>query len=304
MHLYAISRISDLVVLDILKQQQKHSGNIQVVTFSDDVSARLSNYGIHSQVIQHLDSGVDYYDKFLNNESPISGEVDGMPLWKVLGIDRLNFWHDRRTVDILSTLQLDSLTISFDIYDILVWQIASIAKERGIPVRAIQTHSVRERESFDLLPILPIDELVVSYEADKLTDKCTVFNIGQNRKRVQAEQENAQDETAVIFDKRDEYQFRRFLMSGQLRGAFSVFVTDARSEELYYRYLHPRIGVNVYDDLNLLRLRKRVVMFRFIEDIVYKFVPESVLVDIYDFGGINLSQQFVRDSDKNVKVHT
>lgn len=303
MHLYAISRVSDLLILDILKRQQKYSGNINVVTFNSDVSAKLAQAGINSQVVMPLPSGISWHKKYLGDGSPIQGDIDGMPLWKILGIDRLNFWFDARTVEILSALQFESLTVSLDIYDVFTWQIANIAKERGIPVRAIQTHSVREREVVDLIPILPVDEYIVSYDADNLTGAMTVVNTGKNRVRVARLSEAPLDETAVAFDKRDEYQFRRFLSSGLLKPPFSVFTADQRSDELYYRYLHRHIGVPVYDSFDLLRPRKEVVMFRFSEDTVYRFVPENIPVKIYDFSGINLAKLLVKESDKNVTVN-
>lgn len=300
MHLYAISRISDLLVLDILKRQQKYSGNLVVLVFDNEIVKKLEQYGIHSQLVSPKNSGVDYHDKYLGDKSSISGDLDGMPLWKMLGIDRLNFWYDPRTIEIVSALDFESLTISLDIYDTLVWQIASIAKGRKVLVRAIQTHSVRTREMYDLLPASPIDELIVSFPADDLYNSAAVINSGA-RPRVAKQSEELRDETAVIFDKRDEYQFRR-LLSTVKTGKFVVFPSDNRSEELYLRYLHKHIGVPIYDDITLLRQFRQVVAFRFDDDLIYKFIPEETKTLIYDFGGVNLASKLVRESDKNVET--
>lgn len=299
MHLYAISKISDLLILDILKRQQKYSGDLVLIAFSNDTVQRLEQYGLHAQLIQPSKSAIDYHGRYLGDNSPISGTLDGMPHWKLLGIDRLNFWFDTRTVEILSTLKIDSLTISLDIYDVLVWQVANIAKSRGVPVRAIQTHSVRVREMCDLLQILPIDELIVSYPADDLPGNATVVNNGTRPRTAKAS--GAPDGTVVLFDRRDEYQFRRLLSTVKI-GKFTVFPIDTRSDELYYRYLHNRIQAPIIDNATMLKNFKQVIMFRFDDDLIYKFVPESAKVLIYDFGGINLAKKIVRESDKNIEV--
>jgi hypothetical protein len=300
MHLFVITALSDLLLLELFK-----CPDAMVITPIPQLANELiNNHGVQAKLLTvegKLANDKLFFDEFM------PGKLDGlklhdMPLHETMSIDRLRFWFNgepgKRLADIILSLDLDELFISFDINHFLPW---AVAKRANAYVTAIKTHPLRTREVYDLLPHLPFDNIIVSFEDEKEYIKSLCPNIEvkiseserPTRRAVESQRKlelrdglKLQKDatiTAVVFDKRDEWQFYKFLQIGGQRLNLMVFPYDSRSAELF------RVPLSTYDDMGLMDVCDELVMFRFSEE-VYNSAPDIPVV-IYDFFNLNASKE-------------
>jgi hypothetical protein len=214
-----------------------------------------------------------------------------LPLWEVISIDRLRFWYRPSAVvlaDLIEQMIWDEVLVSLDINNTSMLTCMTIAKERGARSTAIKTGQLRSREMMDLVKIMTFDEYIVSYEDDEeflssLTDaKITVF-ASRSVERLKV-MENPSS-IAILFDKRDEWQCRKFL-NEHIQNitsvkSFGIIPVDDRSKELVptslpgmNKFVRPISFINQFD---------AAVSFRWSEAIDEIPIPLKII----DYKGLN-----------------
>jgi len=225
----------------------------------------------------------------------------------VLSLDRLKWWFDYSASDnsgLIESLDWDRAYVSLD-FDSPYPLIVSDISDGGITKTcvAVKTNSIRIREFVQYAKHLLFDEYLVDSEEDAAflrktikTANITVRKLKRDGKK-QVEypkkeklrtamgiKENA-NLTAVFFDRRDEWQCRRFL--SELDDSAWVFPVDQRSKELapsvLWQYAR---GITIQNDTKLLAACDSLISFRW-DDRYYNDLPMELT--IIDYLGINRS---------------
>ncbi len=322
MKLFVITQLSELLIEEALRYPDSI-----FITPDQNIAQQLnSECGIQCQLLPlfhshgHHMSTIERDEAFANDALPgnlkdLRFPQNEMPLWKSLSIDRYRFWYTPSELpDLINQFNYDELVISADIYHNLPWAVATAAHARDVHIKGIKTHTLRTREFASFYPYSLLNKIVVSFNDEKEylnslwpNDKINVTAIGGERsprKPIDSQKRDALRSglqipnsaylTGLIYDKRDEWQFR-VLMSRLLQNELSinaiVFPYDGRSLELFPKCMPDAItqllNPRIIDDQKMLAMCDEVVMFRFLEDI-YTHMADIPLI-IYDFHNLNMA---------------
>ena len=147
MILFCVTQLSDILVTELLFQNSR--GLVTVVTDKPHIVDKFKELGIHSLLLRDRHMDISKQDKtfadlfmpgLLEDQS-----IEGLPLWKVLSLDRLKFWFNpssTENIEFLRSLSFDKVFISLDLHGTLPWIAMNIADDRDIECIAIQTTSI------------------------------------------------------------------------------------------------------------------------------------------------------------------
>ena len=273
MKLFVVTKLSDYIIHELLD-----SPNSLMITNVPSVAEEVRSFGIVPQLLSieqkftAKETDRLFYDEFMPGR--LSGiDINGMPIYEALSIDRLKFWFNgdpaARLVDIVSMLDFDELIISMDMWNYLPWAVADLV---DCPVTGIKVAMLRTREFCDYYRHAHIDTAIVSFLDEKEllesidpTKKVISGTARPKRRPVDVVKKQTLREglkiskgtivTGVVYDKRDEWQFRRMLIllkQGGIPWNIAVFPYDERSKRLFYqcvpRSLRAGMRIAIYDD--------------------------------------------------------
>ena len=170
--------LSQTLLSIIYKEQHVTAGDTLVIDLDDSSRATLGNYSIGSlalrpQVVTNWEKR-DRAFKALSMPGAQLGEMfpdTKLPLYKVMAMDRLNFWYLGEYADkcfeYLMALDWKRAYVCSDLFTPIGW---SLAKHSGREVIGVKTGSFRTREWYDLLhsESIPFASMLVEKETDKL----------------------------------------------------------------------------------------------------------------------------------------
>jgi hypothetical protein len=314
--------LSDLFVNEILLEQTRTSGDTLIIATNADVNRILKEAGLPSQFISpNIDESWTERDTGFRDLCMPGVFGDAMffgtklPVHKVLSIDRLSFWYGgrnaRQMCEWIDSLSWDKAIVSYDLSSHLPFYVMQSANGRECV--AVQTTSIRTKETYDIASRLTFDSFVVRQEdAEFLASAGYSRNVVAKSLFVKTEpivesQGNdalrkglgltASDYVAgVVFDKRDEWQCRAFVnryVSMPQRPRLMFFTFDSRSNDLLPKCLAPYYDyIQIYDK-QLIQACNEVIAFRWDD-----YLAGIKEVTIIDYHGINMAKQIAPSGTK------
>lgn len=303
------SQPNDLFVSRAVKENSKTSGDIIVVATNASANNALKQAGLPSQFI-FFDLPINRKEenrKFSDLAMPgvfgdtLFGGTD-FPVWKALSIDRLSFWSEgSRALAILgalSALKWNKLITDLNIYSPYPFAAFSICRNRGGRSIAIQSHTLRSKEFFDIAPHLDFDEFIVLKGEEQLARKTGAkIIVGGEANTKQTEDRSASDlrsglgigskeyVTGIMFDKIHEIQAKMYLeWLLKNKGGIPVFFTvDSRSRVLLRKCLYPHQDIIRHLDLSMHSVCDEVVAFGWHESL--RGIKGLKIIDWYGISG-------------------
>lgn len=310
MILFAITSINNNMLNLLLEERGK--SDVVAVTTGPDIFELMKQYDIHCHLLVPQAVDVSLRDEsFAALAMPgifgdqVFGGTD-LEIWKVLSIDRLKFWYSYSSIkmdDFIGHLDWDKAYVSLDLNDVLPWIVADVDKE----IIAVQAGPLKTREMLDMVKYLNFNKYIVSSEADKefllkiCPDATIETRIDDGKKEVEFHEKSllrkglgiSKNEQVVglFFDRRDEWQCRKWLEENAGRIKIFVVPTDNRSQELLYDVLHKYLPyLTVYTNSSMLSACDNIVAFRFDENYVSDFKEQIMILD---YGDVNRVRELV-----------
>ena len=311
--LIVATSLSDIFINEILLEQTRTSGDTLIITTNADVNRTLKDIGLPSQFISsNIDESWTERDTgFRDLCMPgVFGDTmffgTKLAVHKVLSIDRLSFWYGGRNAlqlcQWIDELSWDKAIVSYDLSSHLPFYVMQSANERSVECVAVQTTSIRTKETYDIASRLTFDTFVVRQE-----DEAYLVSTGykgsvvgkslfvKTEPIVESRENDAlrkglgfsSDEhvVGVVFDKRDEWQCRTFLsryVNMSNRPQLMFFTFDGRSNDLLPKCLTPYYHFVKMYDRQLIDACNEVVAFRWDD-----YLSSYENVTIIDYHGIN-----------------
>lgn len=293
----------------LLSEHNRHQ--ITVVTPYKETLSTLSDLGITGYLIKQRNMDISVKDRMFA-ETMLPGKMDAygnvgeydLPFWKVISLDRLKFWFDH-TAELNSSFiqdfDADKIYVSLDVTSPYPW----IMHDYDIPVTAVQIGPIRTVDFYLTSALMEFDEYIVMSDEDnnfleKLHPKAIIKNLGlparisikntsnDDRKALKEQMGLSGKVIGMIFDKRDEWQARKFL-SGLTEMHFPlIFPADPRSKELINSVLY-KYKFLVQGSTYAMLACDRVVSFRWDETYFNEFIPETY--EIMDYSGMNFAKK-------------
>mgnify|MGYP001618645265 FL=1 len=158
-----------------LKQIWCDSENCLVVDTDDSIHAVLEQYAISSLPLR-VQVQIDWTKRdsafrelcMPGKQLGIDFPTSELPLWKVIAMDRLNFWYMptiEKQYKYLLALEWQRAYVSADLHNPLGW---ALAKHSGREVIGVKVASFRTREWYDMLHTggVPFRSLICEKESD------------------------------------------------------------------------------------------------------------------------------------------
>ncbi|MHA2219957.1 MAG: hypothetical protein ACXACY_29025 [Candidatus Hodarchaeales archaeon] len=310
MILFAITSINNNMINLLLEEYSRES--VVVVTTRSDIFELVKQYSIHCHLFLPQPVDVSLRDESFAVlampgifENQVFADTD-LEIWKVLSIDRLKFWYSHLSIkidDFIQRLDWDKAYVSLDLNDALPW----IAADEDREVIAVQTVPLKTREMLDMARYLNFSKYIVSSEADKefllkiCPDAIIETRIDDGKKEVEFHEKSLlkkglgipenEPVFGLFFDRRDEWQCRKWLDENAGRTKIFVVPTDNRSHELLYNVLHRYLPyITIYTNTSVLAACDSIVAFRFDEGYVSEFKDRIMILD---YGDINKVKNLV-----------
>ena len=291
--------------------EKSNLDTVVILTDRADVFAwgeTTSAHAIYNMQIPSLMDKVDEDELFANVALPglFSGMTfDGteLPLDAVLSLDRLKFWFDAnadRKVEYIDAFSPSEVYISSDLGSSLPWSAYLMAKAKDVPVTLVQTEDIRTLAFVDFIKLIDLESIIVTPDNVEFVRgicKANVIIKGQQKDGAREAESLRKAElrkgfgirsdekvVGILFDKRDEWQCRRWL-SENLGAHATVFVypIDARSSALVGDVLRGYLpAITITNDANVLHVCNDIVSFRYYHR---RFTEFNVIYS--DYGGIN-----------------
>lgn len=308
MILFYITSISDLMVKVLLEKALTH--DVFVATPRKEVYDLTLSWGLAAlwMTTDILPSRREGDRQFKDDFMP--GILDGtdvpdteLPLWQVLSLDRLKFWHRSDVpaeVDFLLSMRFNHAYTSFDMGDPIPFALA-----RKIDVIAVKTEPIRTREVFDLAPWLEFSGYIVDTVHDrKFLDRVGVSGSVELIDMPEREQPKypakdtlresmglSGDVLGIMFDPRYERQCRKLFEVFQVNRWPTVLMypISPRAAELLPDCLREYADrFSVVTDYSTLAICDEIVAFAYDEN--YSQNPPAKMV-IYDVHGLNKARE-------------
>jgi hypothetical protein len=310
MILFAITSINGMMFELLLEEHSRN--DVVVVTTRSEIFELVKQHGIHCHLLLPQSVDVSLRDESFAAlampgifENQVFEDTD-LEIWKVLSLDRLKFWYSYLSIkidDFIQHLDWDKAYVSLDLNDALPW----IAADEDREVIAAQTAPLKTRETLDMARYLNFSKYIVSSEADKefllkiCPDAIIETRIDGGKKEVEFHEKSLlkkglgipenEPVFGLFFDRRDEWQCRKWLDENAGRTKIFVVPTDNRSHELLYNVLHRYLPyITIYTNASVLVACDSIVAFRFDEGYVSEF-KERIM--ILDYGNINKVKELV-----------
>lgn len=225
-----------------------------------------------------------------------------LPVHSVLALDRLKFWFLPSTTefDFIDNLSFSEAYISIDLGSAIPWVAYLAAKKHGVPVIGVQTEDIRTKEFLDLIKIIDLDSIIVTPDNTDFVQNICDTNVvtrgktrgGERPAESQVKLElrkgfgirNGEKVAGILFDKRDEWQCRRWLSEniGTYERTFIIPV-DSRASELVQGVLHEYLPwVDIVRDNAILGGCDDIIAFRY-----YHQELTAYNVIYSDYAGLN-----------------
>ena len=168
--------LSQTLISLALRELHSQCGDTLCVDLDDNTHAILKAHSISSMALR-IGGEVNWGERDTKfSELAMPGKQFGLtfpgtelPVWKVIGMDRLNFWYRgegvRRQYDYLVAMNWERAYVGADLHNPLGW---SLAKHSGREVVGVKVASLRTREWYDMLRAggVPFRYLVVEKQSD------------------------------------------------------------------------------------------------------------------------------------------
>jgi hypothetical protein len=319
--LFIVTLMSDSMLFLLLKENAKN--NVIVVTPYPDVKNNMDRLGIPCFSLRNKNLSISEKDRLFAEEMmPGKMEVYNnlpeteLPVWKVISLDRLKFWFDHtadKNMGFIDGIDADKIYVSMDINSPYPWY-ASAYKYSGVETVAVQCSPIKTPEFMLLAGILNFDTYVVASPEEELflkklgvKGKVAVTNLSKTKEGLRETDAQLREKIkekavlngeviGVIFDKRDEWQARKFLSETDSQDVtVLLFPSDKRSAELSFSVLaghkyYIQFDKAMYDACD------KIVAFRWDDNYFGELPPDTfVIIDPLDmnFSGI-LSPKAVR----------
>lgn len=277
------------------------SGPTICVDTDDGIHAQLKQAGISSIALRVPNQRTWAERDTAFRELAMPGKLTGnfpdtnLPAWKVLSLDRLNFWYRAQAdaeYQAVTALDFDRVIAPLSLHHPLPWRLA-----REYKVMAVQTESLRTRAWLDWLSRpLPFDKLFVWSERDKallapyfqgqiyVTNAGDGFSAtpatGSERKAVRKGLEIPDNAKVglVLFDSQMEWEFRSAL-ADLLKTYTHLLIYPLRD---YDRRNLSDYGIvtggplRVIDNLSVEPAADEAIVFRYDEALMARRIPTRV----------------------------
>jgi len=170
------TQISQTMLQVALQEIWHNSENCLVVDTDDSIHAILEQYAISSMPLR-AQGKVNWSKRdsafrelcMPGKQLGISFPTTELPIWKVIAMDRLNFWYLGDLISswykYLLALDWQKAYVSADLHNPLGW---ALAKHSGRQVVGVKAASLRTREWYDMLHTggIPFSALITEKESD------------------------------------------------------------------------------------------------------------------------------------------
>lgn len=221
-----------------------------------------------------------------------------LPVWKVLGIDRLRFWHYPHDdiTKIMDMIKFDDLIVSFDLQSPVVWQ----AVEHFGKCDAIKVGSILDRQHLDFLKWYDkVKTLYVSYKEESLflrkqKVKCKVVEQGLEPPRRPRPAELREKTVGMYYDSR--FDWKAFVMFLDMNIGKKALVIGFPNNREWRKFLttfpdvakNPR--VELQDAIGLMSCEE-ILLPTYDENIVRQ-IPENIRIVYYDIANTEKASLF------------
>jgi hypothetical protein len=280
--LFVLPSLSPLAVSVLLFEHGR--GDVLCVTDNAEIEASIRGAGIDCLLIEYPRKSPLKQDKiFADVWQNVSGEfIDAQ---HTFGLDRFKLFFNPAaldTYDVIQSIRADETFIAFDIHS----HLTHAAQAREGYKTGLQTSYLRTKESYLYLPHFNVDKFIITKESDtpfvKEARKIARQNVSiEFRESGQKSfpKIDPSNASAVVFDRRDEFQFNSFAQAFPVR---QVVIPDNRSEEIWKEvYRGP------YTKMAKLPPQTSLVSFRWEE------YCEPYSVAVFDYHGINMAKHIV-----------
>ena len=315
--LFCVTSLYDLMLELLLEERSR--GDVFVVTTHPRTKEVVEEYGIHCYLFQPSGVSVSERDKaFAELAMPgILGDATfhgtDLATWEVLSLDRFKFWYSYETPKLcqfLGTLEWTKTYISLTFAETLPWIIVDEATRRDVDCVAVLAESIRTKEFLDMAKFQSFDEYIVPSIGDKefletiypeakitVREQDKVVPLGSvERELVRKGLGMSEDEViyGLFFDKRDEWQCRKWLSENVGKINILIVPADERSWQLLPDVLHQYLPhVKIYRDFKLLNICESVISFRYDESYIELFKDKILILDYLN---LNKTRELVDDS--------
>jgi hypothetical protein len=227
----------------------------------------------------------------------------------------LKFWYDYSAADnndFLARLNWDIVFVSLDLDSVYPHMIADFARDANRETIAIKTNAIRTPEFVRYAKFARYDEFLVDSKEDKAflekTVKTTKITVREQEKSGEKEVGYPEKDVlrkgigiseninliGVFFDKRTEWQCRRFIEESI--DPIWIFPIDDRSKELVPSVLWQyQDRIQIKHDFSVLSACDSLIAFRW-DDRYYKDLPMELT--LVDYGNFNSSLEIAPDGVK------
>ena len=221
-----------------------------------------------------------------------------LPVWKVLGIDRLRFWYypHNDITKIMDMIKFDELTVSFDLQSPVVWQ----AVEHFGKCDAIKVSSILDRQHLDFLKWYDkIKKLYVSYQSEtqffrKQKVKCNVIDAKLEQPARQRPAELREKTVGMYYDSR--FDWKAFVMLVDMNIGKKTLVIGFPNNREWRKFLttFPDVAKNpqveLQDAIGLMSCEE-ILLPTYDENIVRQ-IPENIRIVYYDIANTEKASLF------------
>lgn len=314
MILFCITTSSDLMIQTLIEQHNRNE--VLVVTPYQYIKTNIDRLDIPCILLRQQNIEIEEADRvfaktmmpgWYMKDAVFTGTSLGIA--DVISLDRLKFWFDYSSdenIEFIESLNYDETYVSLDldsIYPLLVGGYAyDVVDEEAIRIKntAVVTNSIRTPEFIGYAKHLDFDEYLVGSQEDasfleKTVEKAKIIvrklendgkkgveypKKGELRKAMGISE--LEHLAAVFFDKRDEWQCRRFL--SELDSKAWVFPVDDRARELAPTVLWQYDNmINIKTDIKSISACDQIISFRWDDRYFGNLPMELTIIDYFGF---------------------
>ena len=310
MILFCVTSLSDIMI-DLLLEKGNRDDIVIVTSRKDDTEVLAKGFAttrLFAMPVGKNRTHKDVDELFASIALPglLKDSVfDGtsLPVQSVLSLDRLKFWFNPDAsieFDFIDNLSFSEAYISIDLGSTVPWVAYLAAKKHGVPVIGVQTEDIRTKEFLNLVKIIDLDSIVVTPDnTDFVQSICKTNVITRGKtiggaKGVESQKkeglrkgygiQNGVKAAGILFDKRDEWQCRRWLDEniGAYKKIFIVPV-DNRSLQLAPDVLRGYLPmIDIVTNNDVLGICDDIIVFRY-----YHQALTAYTVIYSDYAGLN-----------------
>lgn len=313
--LIVATTFSELLLRVAIQEREWAMGSLLFLSPNREVVAAAKPYGINPIFLSIENKAVDWVERdhsFREFAMPGEGLDFNLPeanllAWKVLGLDRLNFWYQNdateRLAGLISGIGHNRLLVSVDLSTSLCWSLA--ANESAIGILA---KPVKSREMLDCAKYLPFESLLVESEIDKsflvgagfsreinvVTDDTPPPVITSPTREEKSAMRrglgisDSQKVVLVFFEAQTEWAFRRWLINYIPSSQVTVFIfpENSHAKKILLEVCNPTVlstsGMILVDSMSVELAADEFYCFRYRDDVVRQRRIPVKIMDVAD----------------------